>query len=43
MAAFGTDYLTNPVTQLKWADAYAKGRYGSWAGAYAHWITYRVW
>lgn len=43
MAKFGADYLTNPVTQLKWADAYAKGRYGSWAGAYAHWIARHNW
>jgi len=43
MAAFGDDYMTNPITQLKWADAYAKGRYGSWAAAYNYWVTYHVW
>jgi hypothetical protein len=43
MAAFGADYLTDPVTQLKWANAYAKGCYGSWANAYAHWLTYHRW
>jgi hypothetical protein len=43
MAPFGADYLTNPVTQLKWANAYAVGRYGSWAGAYRFWLTNRVW
>lgn len=43
MAAFGADYMTNPVTQLKWANAYAVGRYGSWASAYAHWLTYHRW
>jgi hypothetical protein len=43
MAAYGSDYLTNPVTQLKWADAYAKGRYGSWAAAYSHWLSHHNW
>jgi hypothetical protein len=43
MAVFGADYMTNPVTQLKWANAYAVSRYGSWSGAYAYWSTYRHW
>jgi hypothetical protein len=43
MAAFGSDYLTNPVTQLRWANAYAVGRYGSWASAYSHWIARHSW
>ncbi len=43
MASFGGDYLTNPVTQLKWANAYALGRYGSWSGAYAHWVARHNW
>ncbi|HEX3082476.1 MAG TPA: lytic transglycosylase domain-containing protein [Candidatus Saccharimonadia bacterium] len=43
MAVYGADYMTNPVTQLKWANAYAVGRYGSWAGAYSHWITRHSW
>ncbi len=43
MAVFGQDYMTNPVTQLKWANAYAVGRYGSWSGAYAYWTTYHRW
>jgi hypothetical protein len=43
MAAFGDDYLTNPVTQLRWANAYAIGRYGSWARAYSHWLAYHSW
>lgn len=34
MASAGADYMTNPVTQLKWCDGYAKGRYGSWKAAY---------
>lgn len=43
MAPYGADYLTNPVTQLKWADAYAKSRFGSWANAYAHWVARHSW
>ena len=43
MAAYGADYLTNPVTQLKWANAYAVGRYGSWASAYNHWMVRHNW
>ena len=43
MAPYGSDYLTNPVTQLKWANVYAKGHYGSWANGYAHWLNYRSW
>lgn len=37
MAPFGADWQTNPVTQLKWANSYAVGRYGSWKAAYDHW------
>ena len=43
MAKFGADYMTDPVTQLRWANAYAVGSYGSWANAYNHWITRHSW
>ena len=43
MAAYGSDYMTNPVTQLRWANAYATSRYGSWAGAYSHWMARHSW
>ncbi len=43
MAPFGSDYMTNPITQLRWANAYAVGSYGSWANAYSHWINRHVW
>ena len=43
MAKFGSDYLTNPITQLRWANAYAVGSYGSWANAYAHWVSHHNW
>ncbi|HEY5267910.1 MAG TPA: ubiquitin-like domain-containing protein [Candidatus Saccharimonadales bacterium] len=43
MAKFGSDWETNPVTQLSWANSYAVGRYGSWEAAYNHWVTYHNW
>ena len=43
MAKFGDDYLTNPITQLRWASAYAIGSFGSWAGAYNHWMSRHSW
>jgi resuscitation-promoting factor RpfB len=43
MASAGSDWATNPVTQLKWCDGYAKGRYGSWASAYSFWIAHHYW
>lgn len=33
----------DPVDNLKWADGYAKGRYGSWAKAYAFWTANHWW
>lgn len=32
MSSAGADYMTNPVTQLKWCNEYAKG-YGGWNNA----------
>lgn len=43
MASAGGDYMTNPITQLKWCNGYAVGRYGSWAGAYNFWISHKWW
>lgn len=43
MAPWGADYMTNPITQLRWANAYAVGRYGSWANAYAFWVSQHLW
>lgn len=43
MASAGADYLTNPITQLRWCNGYAVGRYGGWAGAYEFWISHRWW
>ena len=43
MAPFGKDWLTNPWTQLKWARAYAKGRYGSTCRAWEFWQRHHYW
>lgn len=43
MASAGSDWASNPVTQLKWCTGYAVGRYGSWAGAYAYWQSHHYW
>ncbi|MGL4662999.1 MAG: ubiquitin-like domain-containing protein [Culicoidibacterales bacterium] len=43
MASEGSDWKTNPVTQLKWANKYAKSRYGSWKHAYEYWNSNKVW
>lgn len=43
MATEGSDYLTNPITQLKWCHKYATGRYGSWYSAFAFWKANRWW
>jgi uncharacterized protein YabE (DUF348 family) len=43
MATAGSDWATNPVTQLRWCNSYAVGKYGSWASAYNYWITHRYW
>lgn len=43
MASAGSDWATNPITQLKWCNGYAVGRYGSWAKAYDSWIQKHWW
>ncbi len=43
MQTAGSDWATNPITQLRWATGYANGRYGSWAGAYNYWISHHNW
>ena len=37
MAAYGSDYLTNPVPQIKWGLDYIKNRYTSPCGAWSFW------
>ena len=43
MASAGSDWQTNPVTQLKWCQGYAVGRYGSWGAAYDFWNRNHWW
>ena len=43
MASAGSDWATNPVTQLRWCNGYAISRYGSWANAYNVWLTKHWW
>lgn len=43
MAAAGADWATNPVTQLRWCDSYAKSRYGGWWSAYNYWVNNGNW
>ena len=37
MATFGSDYRTNPATQIKWGLDYIKNRYGSPCQAWTFW------
>ena len=37
MAAFGDDWQTNPVTQIRWMIDYVNRRYGGWKGALSFW------
>jgi uncharacterized protein YabE (DUF348 family) len=43
MASAGSDWATNAATQIRWATGYADARYGSWAGAYNHWVADHNW
>ena len=43
MASAGSDWATNPITQLRWCNGYAVGRYGSWARAYQFWTQNHWW
>jgi hypothetical protein len=40
MAMFGSDYLTNPVTQIKWGLYYINGTYGSPCNAWQNEVDY---
>ncbi len=43
MVSAGSDWATNPITQLKWCTGYADSRYGSWYQAYLHWLSHHNW
>lgn len=40
MATFGSDWRTNPITQVRWGIHYVNGRYGSACGAWHFWQTH---
>lgn len=37
MAAFGDDWQTNPITQIRWMEHYVTNRYGGWHQAMNWW------
>ena len=39
MATFGSDYRTNPITQIKWGLWYIEQAYGSPCNAYSTWLA----
>jgi hypothetical protein len=39
-AAYGADYLTNPVPQIKWGINYTKTKYGSPCAAWSYWQSH---
>ena len=41
MAAEGSDWLTNPQTQIRWGEDYIQGRYGTPCQAWAYWQACR--
>lgn len=43
MSSAGSDWASNPITQLRWCSGYAEDRYGSWYSAYVHWVSYHNW
>lgn len=43
MSSDGSDWATNPITQLKWCAGYANSRYGGWYNAYEHWLSHHNW
>lgn len=36
MASYGSDWATNPATQIRWGLDYIAGRYGNPCGAWSH-------
>ncbi len=43
MSSSGSDWATNPQTQMNWCNSYAISSYGSWAGAYSFWQANNWW
>jgi hypothetical protein len=43
MASAGSDFMSNPVTQLKWCNSYAHERYSGWYQAFLAWQRQKWW
>ena len=43
MSSAGSDWATNPITQLQWCSGYANRAYGGWYNAYVHWLNNSNW
>lgn len=43
MSSAGSDWQTNPITQMKWCNGYAHSRFGSWQAAYNYWQAHGNW
>ena len=43
MASAGSDWASNPVTQLRWCNGYAASRFGGWGAAYNYWLAHHNW
>lgn len=43
MASAGADYMTNPVTQLRWCHQYSHQRYHGWYNAWLFWQANHWW
>lgn len=41
--SWADDFMTNPISQLKWCHNYALNRYGSWQKAYEFWQKNHWW
>jgi uncharacterized protein YabE (DUF348 family) len=42
MSSAGSDWQTNPITQLKWCSGYAS-KFGGWGPAYNYWLSHHYW
>lgn len=40
MSSMGSDWATNPVTQIRWMIGYVNGRYGGWQQALDYWYSH---
>lgn len=40
MASAGSDWRSNPITQLKWMKSYVNSRYGGIGNAYRYWLSH---